>query len=178
MVQHRVRSVMNTLSSKTRSSFAPDYRRFRSLRLRAGDRIVHLLSWQQVQSQEELFAALEQVKTAGLMPHEHVRLGVIADGAAWIWDRISQLFPSARQILDYSHCAQYLPRVAALHYGEEPEQGQEWAEAMIARLFVGEVAEVLRPLRHLRPASEAAAAALVNLQDYLYTHRHRLPTGQ
>src|SRR5918912_2806672 len=40
----------------------------------AGDRIVHVLSWHQVQSQEEVFAALEQVKTAGLSPEERVRL--------------------------------------------------------------------------------------------------------
>jgi hypothetical protein len=143
----------------------------------AEDRIVHLLSWHQVQSQEEVFAALAQVKAAGLLPEEQVRLCVIADGAPWIWERLTQLFPTARQILDYYHCAQYLHRVGALQYGEEPEQGQEWAEALMTRLFVGEVAEVLRTLRHLPPASEAAAAALVNLQDYLYIHRHRLPTG-
>src|SRR5215510_1838513 len=143
----------------------------------AGDRIVHLLSWHQVQSQEELFAALEQVRAAGLIPEQRVRLCVIADGASWIWERLTQLFPTARQILDYYHCAQYLHRVAALQYSEESAQAQEWAEALMARLFVGEVARVLRDLQHLRPTSDAAAAALANLQEYLDTHRHRLPTG-
>jgi hypothetical protein len=143
----------------------------------AGERIVHLLSWHQVQSQEEVFAALEQVKAAGLLPEDRVRLCVIADGAAWIWERLTQLFPTARQILDYYHCAQYLHRVAALQHGAEPEQAQEWAEALMARLFVGEVARVLRDLQHLHPTSEAAAAALANLQAYLDTHRQRLPTG-
>ena len=143
----------------------------------AGDRIVHLLSWHQVQSQEEVFAALEQVKTAGLIPQERVRLCLIADGASWIWERLTQLFPTARQILDYYHCAQYLHRVAALQYSEDSAQAQEWAEALMARLFVGEVARVLRALQHLQPTSDAAAAALANLQEYLDTHRHRLPTG-
>ena len=142
-----------------------------------GERIVHLLSWHQVQSQEEVFAALEQVKTAGLIPEEHVRLCVIADGASWIWERLTQLFPTARQILDYYHCAQYLHRVAALQYSAEAAQAQEWAETMMARLFVGEVARVLRDLQHRQPTSDAAAAALANLQAYLDTHRHRLPTG-
>ena len=32
------------------------------------DRLVHLLSWHQIQSEEELFAALRQVKDAGLIP--------------------------------------------------------------------------------------------------------------
>jgi len=143
----------------------------------AGDRIVHLLSWHQVQSQEEVFAALAQVQAAGLIPEERVRLCVIADGASWIWERLTQLFPTARQILDYYHCAQYLHRVAALQYSEESAQAQEWAEALMARLFVGEVARVLRDLQHLQPTSDAAAAALANLQEYLGTHRQRLPTG-
>src|SRR6266446_1846190 len=143
----------------------------------AGDRIVHLLSWHQVQSQEEVFAALAQVKTAGLIPEEQVRLCVLADGASWIWERLTQLFPTARQILDYYHCAQYLHRVAALQYSAESEQAQEWAEALMARLFVGEVAGVLRGLQHLPPTSDAAAAALANLQEYLDTHRQRLPTS-
>ena len=143
----------------------------------AGDRLVHLLSWHQVQSQEEVFAALEQVKTAGLIPEERVRLCVIADGASWIWERLTQLFPTARQILDYYHCAQYLHRVAALQYSEESAQAQEWAEALMARLFVGEVARVLRDLQQLPPASDAAATALANLREYLGTHQHRLPTG-
>jgi hypothetical protein len=136
----------------------------------AGGRIVHLLSWHQVQSQEELFAALGQVKAAGVIPEDQVRLCVIADGAAWVWDHITPLFPTARQILDYYHCAQYLHRVAALQYSEVSELAQEWAEATMARLFAGEVAGVLRDLRHLQPTSEAAAAALANLQAYLHTH--------
>ena len=143
----------------------------------AGGRVVHLLSWHPVQSQEELVAALEQVKAAGLIPEEQVRLCVIADGAAGIWERLTQLFPTARQILDYYPCAQYLHRVAALQYGEEPEQAQEWAEALMARLFLGEVAGVLRDLQHLAPRNDAAAAALANLQEYLFTHRQRLPTS-
>jgi hypothetical protein len=59
----------------------------------AGDRIVHLLSWHQVQTQEEVFAALGPVQAAGLIPEDRVRLCVIADGACWIWERLTQLFP-------------------------------------------------------------------------------------
>jgi hypothetical protein len=143
----------------------------------AGDRIIHLLSWHQVQSHDELFAALEQLKAAGLIPEEQVRLCVIADGAAWIWERLTQLFPTARQILDYYHCVQYLHRVATLQYSEALEEAVEWTEAIMARLFVGEVGGGLRDLQQLQPATEAAAAALTNLQAYLDTHRQRLPTG-
>lgn len=65
------------------------------------ERIVHLLSWHQIQSDEALFAALAQVKAAGLMPGEQVRLCVVADGAKWIWRRVKELLPAAEEILDY-----------------------------------------------------------------------------
>jgi hypothetical protein len=53
--------------------------------LLADNRIVQVLSWHQVQTDEEAAAALRQLKAAGLIPEEEVRLGVIADGARWIW---------------------------------------------------------------------------------------------
>ena len=82
-----------------------------------GDRIVHVLSWHQVQNEEQLGEALKQIKEAGLIPEEQVRLCVICDGAEWIWKHVQALFPQARQVLDYYHCAQYLHRVAKVHYG-------------------------------------------------------------
>ncbi|MBI3301709.1 MAG: hypothetical protein HYZ72_06485 [Deltaproteobacteria bacterium] len=65
------------------------------------DRIIHLLSWHQIQAHAELFAALRQVKEAGLIPAEQLRLCVVADGAQWIWQGVQQLFPAAEAILDY-----------------------------------------------------------------------------
>jgi len=78
----------------------------------AEDRIVHLLSWHQIQSDEDLFAALAQVKAAGVIPEEQVRLCVVADGAKWIGSRVRMLFPTAAEILDYYHCAEHLHQLA------------------------------------------------------------------
>jgi hypothetical protein len=77
-----------------------------------GDRIVHVLSWHQVYSEDELGKALQQVKEAGLIPEDTVRLCVIGDGAEWIWKHVQALFPHACQVLDYYHCAEYLHKVA------------------------------------------------------------------
>ena len=49
--------------------------------LLAGERIVHVLSWHQIQKEHEVGEALQQVKDAGLIPEEAVRLCVICDGA-------------------------------------------------------------------------------------------------
>ena len=76
------------------------------------DRIVHLLSWHQIQTDEELGQALEKIHQAGLIPEDQIRLCAIADGAPWIWKLVERLFPSARQILDFYHCSSYLHAVA------------------------------------------------------------------
>jgi hypothetical protein len=63
-----------------------------------GDRIVHVLSWHQVQDEQDLGEALKQVKDAGLIPEDMVRLCVIGDGANWIWKHVQALFPDACQV--------------------------------------------------------------------------------
>jgi len=73
-----------------------------------GERIVHVLSWHQVQNEHDLGEALQQVKDAGLIPEEAVRLCVVCDGAEWIWKHVQALFPNACQVLDYYHCSEYL----------------------------------------------------------------------
>jgi hypothetical protein len=61
-----------------------------------GERIVHVLSWPQVQNKEQLGEALQQIKKAGVIPEEQVRLCVVCDGAEWIWKHVQTLFPQAR----------------------------------------------------------------------------------
>ena len=114
-----------------------------------GDRIVHLLSWHQVQNEEQLGEALKQSKEAGVIPEEPVRLCVVCDGAEWIWQHVQALFPQARQVLDYYHCAQYLHRVAKAHYGASV-QACEWVEATMTRLSLGKVGLVLRGLKRMQ----------------------------
>ena len=77
-----------------------------------GERIVHVLSWHQVQTEDQLGEALKQVKESGRIPEDQVRLCVVCDGASWIWKHVKSLFPHARQVLDYYHCTEYLHRVA------------------------------------------------------------------
>src|SRR2546430_3751527 len=63
--------------------------------LLADGRSGQVLSWHQVQTDEEAAAALRQVKAAGLIPAAEVRLCVMADGAPWIWKQAHALFPTA-----------------------------------------------------------------------------------
>jgi Uncharacterised protein family (UPF0236) len=137
-----------------------------------GDRIVHLLSWHQVQNEHDLGEALQQVSAAGLIPEEAVRLCVVADGAEWIWKHVKVWFPQARQVLDYYHCAQYVHNIAKAQYGTSL-QALEWAEATLTRLSLGKVSTVLGGLRRMQPTSDEAAQTIANGWEYLNEHRGR-----
>jgi hypothetical protein len=123
----------------------------------AEDRIVRGFSWHQVQPNAQAAAAFRQVKAAGLIPEEQVRLYVIADGARWIWKHAQELFPSAVEIVDYYHCSEHLHKVAALQYGAHPERQQKWCEAALARLFWVKVHGVIWGLQRMKPSDAEAA---------------------
>jgi hypothetical protein len=137
-----------------------------------GDRIVHVLSWHQVQTDDALGEALQQVKEAGVIPEDTVRLCVIGDGAEWIWKYVQALFPHACQVLDYYHCSEYLHKVAKAQYSA-PLQALEWVEATLTRLYMGKVGWVLGGLRRMQPTSEEALKAIDNCWVYLNDHRGR-----
>lgn len=146
---------------------------FRFSRL-ADDRMVQVLSWPQVQTDEATAAALRPIKAAGLIPAEDVRLGVMADGARWIWKQAQALFPSAVEILDYDHCREPLHKVTALPYGTHPERQRAWCEAALARLVYGEVLGVIWGLQRMKPADTQAAAEIGQLMGDLQRHQERL----
>jgi len=139
-----------------------------------GDRIVHLLSWHQVQRDEELADALHQVKEAGLIPEEKVRLCVLADGAKWIWKHVNVLFPSAVEILDYYHCSEHLHKVASLQYAGHPEKEKEWMEATLTRLFCGEVRAVIWGLQRMKSRDAEATKETRKLIGYLKNNQPRV----
>jgi hypothetical protein len=137
-----------------------------------GERIMHVLSWHQVHNEHDLGEALRQVKEAGLIPEDTVRLCVVCDGSEWIWKHIEALFPTARQVLDYYHCSAYLHKMAKAQYAD-PVRAQEWVEATLTRLYLGKVGQVLGGLRRMQPTSDEARKAIENCWIHLDTHRGR-----
>jgi hypothetical protein len=157
-----------------RARWRGQYREAKGVRLYLldGERIMHVLSWHQVQDDQALAESLRQIKEAGLIPQEQVRLCVVGDGAPWIWKHVQQLFPTAQQVLDYYHCAERIHEVAVAQYGQSL-QAVEWTEATLTRLSQGLVRHVIGGLKRMRAASDEVAHALSKLIDYLDEHRHR-----
>ena len=133
-----------------------------------------MLSWHQIQTDDQLGEALRQVMEAGLIPEGQVRLCVIGDGAKWIWNQAKDLFPSAVQILDYYHLSERLHKVALAQFYDYPLQGREWVEATKARLFFGYLDWVLLDLEGMIPSDGEASQEIRKLQGYLRENQGRV----
>jgi hypothetical protein len=156
-----------------------EYKEVKGFRLYLIDsqQIVHLISWHQIGRDDDLAAALQTIKDAGLVPEHSVRLCVVADGAAWIWNRTRELFPSAKQVLDYYHCAEHLFDLANAQYGKDTRKGREWVEATLCRLFHNQKTHVLAGMKRMSPSSPEAQKKIASTLQYLTKHKNRLNYG-
>ncbi|MCI5137710.1 MAG: hypothetical protein D3922_04675 [Candidatus Electrothrix sp. AR1] len=110
-------------------------------------------------------------------PEERVRLCVIGDGAPWIWNRIKELYPDAKEILDYYHCAEHLHDLAHAQYGKGSNKAREWVEATLVRLFHNQVKAVMSGLKRMKAKTDEAAGAIISLWNYLEEHQKRVDYG-
>ena len=141
------------------------------------DRIVHLISWHQVQDEEEFAQGLLKIREAGLIPEDKVRLCIIGDGAPWIWIKPLEIFPKAKQVLDFYHCSEYIHAVAKAQYGKGTKQAREWIEATFTRLFYNNIHEVIRGLKIMQPVSSEAEEKITDAVRYLSKRKNLVNYG-
>ncbi len=141
-------------------------------------RIVHLISWHQIQNDKEFAAALLTIKNAGLIPEENARLCVIGDGADWIWNRTSEIFPNAKIVLDFYHCAEYLHDAANTQFGKGSDEARKLVEANLTRLFNNDPDDVIADLRSVEPISTKAKEKLDDAVRYLINHEEGVNYGK
>lgn len=83
------------------------------------------------------------------------RLAVTADdrrehgtyGAPWIWRVVTDLFPTALQIVDWYHALQHLCQAANARYPHDPLLADRWLHSMKQHLFQGEIHRIITDLR-------------------------------
>jgi hypothetical protein len=136
------------------------------------DRIVHLASWHQIQNEEQFGKDLAYV--AARIPQNDVRIGLLGDGADWLWKHMVSCFPKGRQILDYYHCAEHIHDTAKHQYGDQTQKMLEWVESTLSRLFYAEVDNVIWGLQRMKPRDDLAAEEIRKLIGYLHNNRERI----
>ena len=156
-----------------------EYKEAKGFRLYLVDsaKIIHLASWHQIQEDTKLAEDLLVIKEAGLVPEEKVRFCVIGDGAPWIWNRTQEIFPTAKQVLDFYHCSEYIHEVANSQYGEKTKGAQEWVEATFTRLFHNDMKNVIHGLKVMTPKSDTAEEKIDKAIGYLTNHEDRTNYG-
>src|SRR5215510_3095242 len=82
---------------------------------------------------------------------------VLADGAHWIWNLVTDLIPHAVQILDFSHAKHYLWEAAKLIYGADSAFVRPWVKEREDLLFANKIEQVITHLQRfvdIAPALE------------------------
>jgi hypothetical protein len=130
-------------------------------------KIVHLISWHQIKSDKELANDLLEIKQAGLIPENKVRICAIGDGAPWIWNRIKEVYPEAKRVLDYYHCSEYLHDLANAQYGKNSQKAREWLEATLCRLFMNNADHIIAGMKRMKPKSDEAKDQIDKTVRYL-----------
>ena len=136
------------------------------------DRIVHLASWHQIQNEAQFGEDLAFV--ASRIPQDELRIGLLGDGADWLWKHMTACFPKGRQILDYYHCAEHIHNVGKHQYGEKSQKCLEWVESTLTRLFYTEVDNVIWGLQRMKAPTDTAEEEIRKLIGYLRNNRDRI----
>lgn len=136
------------------------------------DRIIHVASWHQIQNEEQFGKDLAFV--ASQIPQDDVRIGLLGDGADWLWKHMTSCFPKGRQVLDYYHCAEHIHKAAKCQYGDQPQKMLEWVESTLTRLFYAKVDNVIWGLQRMKPPDNLASEEIRKLIVYLQNNRERI----
>jgi len=94
---------------------------------------------------------------------------VTADGAAWIWNVATDLFPDSAQIVDWYHAVQHLSAAGQALHPDDEQQGRQWFHKQKQPLFQGEIHLITAPLD---------AAGLTDHSRYFHTHKRRMQYHQ
>ncbi len=133
-------------------------------------RIIQIASWHQIQDADAMRADLKKI--AERIPQDQVRVALLGDGAAWVWNTLVDCFPDGKQVLDYYHCSEHIHKVAEAHYGTD-SRAIQWYEATISRLAGNQVDSVIWGLQRLQ-GDAAAQEEIDKLITYLGNQKERL----
>jgi len=100
---------------------------------------------------------------------------VVADGAAWIWNLVSDYFYDSTQVVDWYHASAHLASAAQHLYPQDDGIRKRWLHEHKTMLFQGHAERVVQHLhKKADTASPIAAEALQQEAGYFETHKHRM----
>jgi hypothetical protein len=108
-----------------------------------------------LQGPDEVFRLLE-FYLRELEIHQAKEVLFIADGAKWIWERVTQLWQRLglegvrrRELVDFYHVVEHVYALAALNTSWRAAKRKQWATRQRRRLWRGELKEFLQEVERL-----------------------------
>lgn len=102
---------------------------------------------------------------------------MLADGAEWIWNRVSEEFPQAEQVLDVWHGLEHVADATKSYFGagtgRQQEQLNAGRQALLADGYLG-IVDWVGQVSQLPMATGGDGAAMGAMLNYLTEHRERL----
>lgn len=126
-----------------------------------------------VQDRPGLMAeACRRLQARGGRPGQ--RVGVMGDGARWIWDDFAPQVPCRREILDFYHASEHLGVVAAARFPADAPARERWLTEMRHELRHIGPWRVIREVEQWRPTNAAAQQVRREQLGYLRRNRERM----
>lgn len=97
------------------------------------------------------------------------RHAILGDGAPWIWNIATELFPSAIQIVDRFHVNEHLSIVGKAIYGAGSDLAKHWTHERCTDLKAGNLDAVLAAL-----SADFAIKEARDCKNYICTNRDRM----
>jgi len=102
------------------------------------------------------------------------QVGIVADGADWIWQEAGKYYPRRVQVLDYYHACQHLWEVAHLRFGEGTPTAKAWMQRQQERLLSDRVGTVVKAIDRWEAPTQAQQEGQRRVLAYLRTHARRM----
>jgi hypothetical protein len=102
------------------------------------------------------------------------KVGIVADGSAWIWQEVGKYYARRVQILDYFHASQHLWKVGFARFGEGSQEAVQWVHSQQLELLSDNVEAVIANIADWKAESGMASEVQRQVLTYLCTHSRRL----
>lgn len=102
-------------------------------------------------------------------------VNVLGDGARWIWNLASEMFPERREILDWYHVEEHVGLASKLLH-PDPVKADAWRDKQLGLLWDGKVDEVIEALQIYLDKKRPSAArnGAEDLLGYFENNRQRM----
>lgn len=114
-----------------------------------------------------------------LSSHLAERIVFVADGARWIWNRVSELIRSLRykparvyELVDFYHAVEHLSKFAELKKGWDASQRRRWVKKHRRLLINGGVDQVVAAINEI--CRGRYSKKIATERDYFLRNRHRM----